>query len=68
MNRLIIFLVRKRLGLKKMQHFRFANQKKNAEYWFSDYKLMKKDESGVSLSNVSLNWITDPDCKIIKEV
>lgn len=69
MRRLILFLIRKRLGLKKNQYFKFTNQKSNAVYFFTDNKLMKKDnEFGISLSNVNLNWILDDDCKIIKEV
>ena len=69
MRKLIIFLIRKRLGLKKRQCFRFTNQKSNAVYFFTENRLMKKDnEHGTTLSNVNLNWILDSDCKIIKEV
>jgi hypothetical protein len=42
MKRLIIFLIRIRLGLKKGQRFRFDNQKsKFDEYYFTDTELMK---------------------------
>lgn len=41
-DKLIIFLICKRLGLKKFQLFQFCNQKdKNEYYYFSDTRLMK---------------------------
>lgn len=71
MTKLIMFLIRKRLGLKKGEHFRFANQKSPYdEYWFTDTKLLKKCSNGVSyytrLANVKLNYIVDKKCKIVK--
>ena len=73
MNRLIIFLIRKKLGLKKYEDFQFENQhnKKNT-YFFTDSKLFKKvyypelDYRYRKLSNVSLNWLLSNKCKIIK--
>lgn len=45
MKRLIIFLIRKRLGLKKNQRFTFDNQKsKFDEYYFTDTQLMKCEQ------------------------
>lgn len=68
MKRLIIFLVRRRLGLKKNEHFRFANQaSKITYYYFGDTCVHKTDELGrVTYSNVSLNWLLDDRCEIIK--
>lgn len=68
MRRLILFLVRKRLGLKKGQHFRFTNQRSDAYYFITSKKVWKQDKDGLSWSSVSLNWLLDDDCKIIKEV
>ena len=72
MKRLIIFLIRKRLGLKKLELFKFTNQKvPNNFYYFKNECLMKKVyfEDGTSIhiaSNVSLNWILNDECEIIK--
>lgn len=64
-KKLIIFLFRKHLGLKKFERFRFANQKKESVYWFTDTCLMKK-ESGIEYkSTVSLNWLLDDRCELI---
>lgn len=65
MRRLIIFLIRKRLGLRQHQKFRFTNQKTEDVYYFTDRHLMKI-EYGVNhcLSGVSLNWLLDDDCDI----
>ena len=75
LNRLIIFLVRKKLGLKKLERFQFENQKSKTDfYYFSTDCLIKakgiRYDYGVyhelELSGVSLNWLLDPDCKITK--
>ena len=70
MKRLIIFLVRKKLGLKKGEHFRFANQSSPYNsYYFTDDAVMKhfgrwKGED--VKSSVSLNWLLDDECEIVK--
>ena len=66
MVRLIIFLIRKRLGLSKYQLFRFDNQKSAHDcYYFSTHGLKKVHANGlITKSNVSLNWILDDECKI----
>lgn len=72
MKRLIIYLIRKRLGLKKFQTFRFANQKDDATYYFTTHELRKIKVIGDgensymvgTRSNVSLNWVLDDDCKV----
>lgn len=65
-KRLIIFLIRKRLGLKKGQSFRFDNQRSKIEhYWFAETKLWKMCEGGeIELSHVSLNWLLDDNCGV----
>lgn len=57
----VMFLVRKKLGLKKYQEFQFDNQKdKTNRYYFSDYEIVKiepvrkiykkyKDDEGVTI-------------------
>lgn len=66
-KRLIIFLVRSRLGLKKYEHFQFDNQKSDATYFFSDACVMKDTKTTVRQSTVSLNWLLDDNCKITKK-
>ena len=42
MKRLIVFLVRKKLGLKKGEHFRFTNQSSPYNtYYFTEDAVMK---------------------------
>lgn len=66
LNRLIIFLIRRKLGVKKYQLFRFTNQKTNDIYYFSDRQLIKfvGDFEDIQRSGVSLNWLLDKDCEI----
>lgn len=64
MRRFIIFLVRKRMGLKKYEKFKFANQKTDAVYYFTESVVMKQWLNYTSLSSVSLNWLLDDDCEI----
>lgn len=67
MKRLIVFLVRKRLGLKKYERFTFANQKSTAEYYFGEECLMKVGIYGTHYqSNASLNWLLNDECEIVK--
>ena len=68
MRRIVIFLVRKKLGLKKYEYFQFVGQKSNAVYYFTEASVMKRWKDHTTLSNVSLNWLLDDECKITKEV
>ena len=79
-NRLILFLVRKKLHVRKYEYFQFINQKTNNIYYFTDKILVKlkpenKNYKGLALmirnrvysmsdSNVSLNWLLSEDCEI----
>lgn len=67
-NRLILFLIRKKLHLKKYQRFRFENQKSIYDsYYFTSSSILKIDEKkGIIDSNVSLNWLLNKDCAIHK--
>lgn len=64
MKRLIVYLIRKRLGLKLREPFQFAEQKSNAIYYFAEDAVMKTWRGNVYKSSVSLNWLLDDDCKI----
>lgn len=70
MRRLIIFLIRKRLRLRKYQRFRFKNQKSPTDcYFFTSRHLMKQSAGGYMYgSHVSLNWLLSDDCAIIRDV
>lgn len=65
-KRLIIFLVRRRLGLKKYEKFQFTNQKSNAVYFFTSEGVIKSWRGVYTFSGVSLNWLLDDDCEIRK--
>lgn len=67
LKRLIIFLVRKKLGVKKWQEFQFANQKSTVDrYFFTDNDLSKYvgEEGIVRPAKVNLNWLLDDDCEL----
>lgn len=74
LQKLIIFLVRKKLGLKKFQMFRFNNQKSyRVRYYFNSLYLIKiyyaPNNSTVmykQLSEVSLNYLLSDKCEITK--
>lgn len=70
MRWLIIFLIRKRLRLRKYQRFRFENQKSPTDcYYFTGSGLMKESARGYRRgSRVSLNWLLDPECRITRDV
>lgn len=65
-KKLVIFLVRKRLGLKEREPFQFTNQKSNAVYYFTEDAVMKAWRGSVTKSTVSLNWLLDDECEIRK--
>lgn len=65
MNRLILFLIRKKLGLKLYERFRFTNQRSNENfYYFGKYTLFKVIgfTGYVKPSNVGLNYLLDNNC------
>ena len=68
-ERLIVCLIRRRLKLKKYQRFRFANQKTDNVYYFSEYMLIKIPEDKRTVSRaekslVSLNWLLSDECEV----
>lgn len=65
-NRIILFLIRRKLGIKKFEEFQFVNQKTDAIYFFDYTGIKKRWQNKEVASSVSLKWILDDDCKIIK--
>lgn len=66
MRRFVIFLIRKKLGLKKYENFKFVNQKSDAVYYFTESSVMKRWRGQTVLSGVSINWLLDDECEIEK--
>lgn len=71
LKRLIIFLIRKRLGLELFEEFQFANQRSPYHrYYFAPDKLIKIEHFGECDwerdSSVSLNWLLNDECEIRK--
>jgi hypothetical protein len=70
LNRLIIFLIRRRLGIGPSEYFRFTNQKSNDIYYFDSKQGSLIKLPGFAphpcLSGVSLNWLLSDECKIEK--
>lgn len=64
MRKIVIFLIRKKLGLRTYEKFRFVNQKTDAIYYFTEGNIMKLWRNQTMLSGVSVNWLLDKDCKI----
>lgn len=68
MKKLILFLVRRRLGIRKYEMFQFSNQKSGAVYYFADDRVMKLWNGYCEPSGVSLNWLLDSECKITTDI
>ena len=69
-RRLVLYLVRKKLGLKLYEDFKFENQKSYTEYYFTKKKLVKVVLTPENMyeepSSVSLNFLLSDECKIVK--
>ena len=64
LSKLIIFLIRMKLHLRKGEQFQFDNQKTDSVYWFTEGALMKMERGFRYESSVSLNWLLNKDCEI----
>lgn len=64
-NDAVVF-VRKHLGLKAHEHFRFSNQKTDDVYFFDDLELHKIECGLLKRSKISFNYITGRHCRIVK--
>lgn len=65
-KRLVMFLVRRKLGLKKYEKFQFTNQKSNAVYYFTEDQVVKVWRSSAGPSSVSLNYLLSDECEIVR--
>lgn len=65
MKRIIWFLIRRKLGIKKYQKFIFTNQlSENTSYMISSDKIFKVQGNRLKHSDVSINWILSDECEI----
>ena len=65
-DRIVIFLIRRKLGLKKHEEFKFIGQKTPDVYYFTSTQL-RKEMFGVDVkSGVSLNYLLSDECEIRK--
>lgn len=66
LNKLILFLIRRKLNLKKFQQFYFSNQAiKIEKYYFDNYGIMKISVCGLVRLNLSLNFLLSDECRIL---
>ena len=68
-KRLVLFLIRNKLHLKKYERFRFSNQKSKVIYYFDKDMLVKEVNDGYEkreASGVSLNYLLSNEVEIIK--
>lgn len=66
-KKLIIFLIRRKLGLRKYEGFQFTNQGTNCIYYFSDDTLLRENPNGyIRECHAGLNFLLSDECKIRK--
>ena len=70
-TRIILFLIRLKLGVKIGECFRFDNQKNNRNYYYINstniYKVTPlKYNDKIRPANVSLSWLLNRKCEIVK--
>lgn len=56
-RRLIIFLIRRRLGVGHLQLFQFQDQLDDSWYYFTRYRIMRCTETGTNTSHLSLMYL-----------
>lgn len=64
-NKTIMFLLCKKLNIKKCQCFRFTNQKSSAVYYINNTNVMKIYRGRTTLSNVGINYLLSRKCHIM---
>ena len=67
----ILKLIMKQLGVKKGEHFQFADQREEfVEYYFTDDTMMRVDtETGeIKESRTTLNYLLSDNCKIVRVI
>jgi hypothetical protein len=68
-KKIVLFLIRSKLHLKKYERFRFSNQKSNDIYHFDNDMLVKETNYGhgkEAKSNVSLNFLLSDEVDVYK--
>ena len=64
-RKLIMWLIRRKLGLKNYDGFKFLNQASDNIYFFCDGLLLRMDGKGkISQSHVGLNYLLSEKCEI----
>lgn len=64
---LVMFLIRKKLGVKKYQEFRFCGHEDAEEtYCITDHRIVKLEIGAFITSNVALNWLLSGNCTVEK--
>ena len=72
LRRFIVFLVKRKLGVKNYERFRFVNQKSETDYYYFDcgcnlQKVIQGEFYNKNVrASVSFNWILDDECEIVK--
>lgn len=56
-RRLVIFLIRRRLGVRRYRLFQFEDQLDDSWYYFTGTHLMKTTDDGTRTSNPSLMYV-----------
>ena len=68
-KKIVLFLIRKKLKLRELEPFQFANQRSEFDYYYFDDCGLIKFESVYGKfvpAGVSLNWLLDDECEIVK--
>lgn len=67
-RKLVAYLIRRKLGLKKYERFRFHNQKNKSDLYYFDGSgnIMKIHNWTIYESRVSLNYLLGNDVKVVK--
>ena len=68
-KKIVLFLIRKKLKLRELETFQFANQKSLYDYYyFDDCGVVKFDSISHQFvsAGVSLNWLLNDECEIVK--
>jgi hypothetical protein len=62
-----MWLIRRKLGLRKYEGFQFTNQKNDCIYYFTDDALMRENPEGyVRECHAGLNYLLSDECEIRK--
>lgn len=69
-RRIVLFLIRLKLGVRIHERFRFTNQKNPDIYFFTKRHLKKavpyaENKYWYTRSDVGINWLLDENCKVI---